>query len=243
MKILRYCFFVGLCASSFPGLTQTDFFDQADDFFKSRLVNNRINYKLLAQEQEVMDSLVAQIASMQVDSMDRATRTAFYINAYNLLVIKNVLNHYPLTNVRDVPGFFDKIQHIIAGEQLTLDEIEFQKLFKPYVDPRLHFVLNCGAYSCPTLFNEAIRPEELEDQLNFAITLVMDRDDYVFVDHESNSVYVSKIFDWYGHHFRVDGSIRQFINYHRFTSIPASYEIRFQEYNWRLNDSNNRASR
>ncbi len=111
----------------------------------------------------------------------------FYINAYNLLVIKGVVDHYPFANLEEVPGFFKNIFHDIAGQQLSLDQIEFQHLVKDPVDPRLHFVLNCGAYSCPTLYNEAIRPEEIEEQLNSAITLVMDRDDYVFVDHESKN--------------------------------------------------------
>ena len=38
-----------------------------------------------------------------------AERKAFYLNAYNLMVIGAVVEQYPLTSVMKVPGFFDKI--------------------------------------------------------------------------------------------------------------------------------------
>ncbi len=228
-----------LLLTTTASLAQGDFFSRSDQFFKKFQVNNRINYRFLNQNVESLDTLVTTIAEMQVDTLRKEAYKAFYINAYNLLVIKGVIDHYPFRNMLEIPGFFKSQKFDVAGERLTLDEIEFQKLFADEVDPRLHFVLNCGAYSCPTLYNEAIMPDEIEDQLNFAITLVMDRDDYVYIDREKKTIWVSKIFDWYKEHFEENGSVRNFINYHRFTSVPGNFEIKYLEYNWRLNDSNN----
>ena len=135
-----------------------------------------------------------------------------------------------------IEGLFREKLFPIAGENLTLDQIEFEKLFERNSDPRIHFVLNCGAVSCPTLNNEAISPQELDEQLDFAISMVMDRDDYVYVDHAEKEVRVSKIFDWYRDQFELNGSIRTFINTHRFVSIPDDYDIGFFEYDWTLND-------
>lgn len=223
-------------------MAQDDFFSRADQFFKKYQINNRINYKFLDQNVGTLDTLVSLIDGMRTDTLDQVTRKAFYVNAYNLLVIKGVIDHYPFSNMLEVPGFFKTQKFNVAGERLTLDEIEFTKLFADEIDPRLHFVLNCGAYSCPTLYNEAIKPSEMEEQLNFAITLVMDRDDYVYIDRENRTIWVSKIFEWYKEHFEDNGSIRNFINYHRFTSVPSNFGIKFLEYDWRLNDSNNTAS-
>ena len=45
---------------------------------------------------------------------------------------------------------FDSKKFQLAGEKLTLNQIEKQKL-KPEIDPRVHFVLVCAALSCPVL--------------------------------------------------------------------------------------------
>lgn len=224
----------------FPFITiaQSDFYSSANQFFKQRMVNNRLNYQLIKDEPQQLDSLVQMIQSMDTDTLSENEYLAFYINTYNLMVIKGVIDRYPVNNMQDMEGFFSDLKFNVAGEQVTLDEIEFKKIFEKRADPRFHFVLNCGAYSCPTLSNEAMLPDELEEQLNFAIQIVMDRDDYVLIDHDSRSVYVSKIFDWYRDDFTKTSTIRQFINEHRFVSIPQAYDIKYMEYDWRLNDSN-----
>ena len=221
------------------GFSQHPFFEKADAFFKSRMVNNRINYSLLRNNRSGLDSLIRDVERINVLDLDKDERKAFYVNAYNLLVIKGVVENYPVSNIiEEMPNFFNGIKYKIAGEQLTLDQIEFMRLFGREKDPRLHFVLNCGAYSCPTLYTGAILPDQLEEQLDFSLSLVMDRDYYVFVDHETKSIFVNKIFDWYREDFVLaSGSLRQFINFHRFTSVPKDYEIKFLEYDWRLNDS------
>lgn len=219
-------------------VAQSDFFTIADAFLKKRMVNNRMNYRLVKTQPEQLDTLVQLIGTMNTDTLSESEYLAFYINTYNLLVIKGVIDRYPVINLKNIDGFFSELKFQVAGETLTLDEIEFKKLFQKKRDPRFHFVLNCGAYSCPTLFNEAMKPNELEEQLHFAIQIVMDRDDYVLIDHDTNAVYVSKIFDWYKQDFTQNGTLRQFINQNRFVSIPDAYEIKFMAYDWRLNDSN-----
>lgn len=222
----------------FLAVSQADFFNQADQFFRKRMVNNRLNYQLLKNEPSSLDSLVSLIKFMNVNDLDEKQYLSFYINTYNLLVVKGVLDRYPINNMQEIEGFFTDIKFEVGGELISLDQIEFEKIFNRSDDPRFHFVLNCGAYSCPTLFNEAIMPSQFEEQINFAIQMVIERDDYVLVDHDSRSVYVSKIFDWYNDQFTKGGSLRQFINQHRFVSIPSDYEIKYMEYDWRLNDSN-----
>ena len=220
---------------------QDEFFERSEQFFRRHMVNNRINYAALQSDPEDLNSLVAQIGNIQEDDLTHREFKAFYINAYNVLVIKGVVDRYPFENLLDQEGFFDTDKYYVAGQSLTLDEIEFQKLFARERDPRFHFVLNCAAYSCPTLFNQAMNPDELEEQLDFAIKVVIDRDDYVFVDRQQRKVFVSKIFDWYKEDFTRHQSLRQFINENRFTSLPSDFEIDFLPYDWRLNDSNNPA--
>ncbi|MEO8495936.1 MAG: DUF547 domain-containing protein [Planctomycetota bacterium] len=60
--------------------------------------------------------------------MPRAGQIAFYINAYNSCCIKAILDNYPLHTPKDVEGFFDKLKFDVAGEKLTVSEIEYDRL-------------------------------------------------------------------------------------------------------------------
>ncbi len=213
------------------------FFDQSDRFFKTYVKAGKVDYKTLKNEPHLLDSLVSEIGKANLKDKPVLYRKAFYINAYNLLVIKGVAERYPVKSPIAVEGFFQTVKFRVAGESISLDELEFQRLFPLDRDLRLHFVLNCGATSCPTLYSEAIRPEEINSQLNYSTQMVMDRDDYVFVDAKTKKIRVSKIFEWYRDMFEAGGqSIRTFINQNRFVTLPSGYEIEFMEYDWTLNE-------
>ncbi|MEP4982729.1 MAG: DUF547 domain-containing protein [Cyclobacteriaceae bacterium] len=213
------------------------FFRSTEQFLKTYVIAGKVDFKSLDYNSESLDSLITQIDTMALDDRSDDFKKAFYINAYNLLVIHGVLQAYPVASPLDIEGFFTERKFRVAGINLTLDELEFKVLFNSYKDLRLHFILNCGAKSCPTLFSDAITPSELEEQLNFSTAMVMDRDDFVNIDHANDQIKVSRIFEWYGDMFEEYGMpIRKFIDHNRFETLPGSYEIVFDEYDWSLNE-------
>lgn len=213
------------------------FFESTDAFLKAYVVEGGVNYTLLFENRTSFDSLINDIEKMNLEGKTDSFKKAFYINSYNLLVIKGVLDQYPVSSPLDIEGFFKELEFTVAQEQTTLDDLEFGILFNQFRDLRLHFILNCGAKSCPTLFSKAINELEVEDQLKFSTAMVMNRDDFVKIDHENKQVVVSKIFDWYKDMFEKDGAtIRRFVNSNRFESLPITYDIVFDEYDWSLNE-------
>ena len=100
---------------------------------------------------------------------------AFWINAYNAYTIRLVLDHYPVSSIKDI-GSKIKIPFVttpwaakffsIGGEKMSLDNIEHGTLRKNYNDPRIHFALVCASISCPRLRNEAYTAAALEKQLD-----------------------------------------------------------------------------
>jgi hypothetical protein len=152
-------------------------------------------------------------------------------------VIKQVVDNYPITSPFDVDGFFMKSKFKIAGEMLTLDQLEFQRLMNPYKDSRMHFALGCAAMSCPSLYDNAFRPELIEQQLDFRAKLIIDRPNYVSVNEKTKTVTLNKIFDWYGEQFSYNAdSLINFINKYRHYKVPQDCKIVFQEYDWTLNE-------
>ena len=216
---------------------QHDIFLKTDACLKTYVREGKVDYKRLKINSASFDSLILEYQEFDLKGRSNAFRKAFYINAYNLMVIHGILKAYPVGSPKAIVGCFDQIKVKVAQEYLTLDQLEFERLFSSQADPRLHFALNCAAMSCPTLFSEAFMPDKVDEQLDFCQTMVMDRDDYVFVDRKERVVKVSKIFEWYGEMFEeASGSLRQYINENRFVTIPRNYEIVFMEYDWRLNE-------
>ncbi len=137
----------------------------------------------------------------------------------------------------DIGGFFDKKTHQVAGEQLTLNKLEKEKLLQPYKDARFHFVLVCAAKSCPSLMSAAFTPENVEEQLKQRTKLSVNNNEWLKVNDKQKMVEVSKIFEWYKNDFTTDSnSVLGWINGFRATKIPANYKVAYYEYDWALNE-------
>ncbi|MEN0003470.1 MAG: DUF547 domain-containing protein [Bacteroidota bacterium] len=214
----------------------SSFFEQANTFFQQYVADGAIDYNLIKQE-GTLEPLLQTIQTTAIDELDTNTKKAFLINAYNLLVIKGVIDHYPTPSVLDIPGFFDRIKHDIGGTRATLNTIEKKWLLKPYGDARLHFVLVCGAVGCPPIISEAYLPNTLETQLEQQTTLALNDPNFIQVDQANNTIRLSQIFKWYRSDFGGSQNTSiAYINRYREAALPADYTITFYDYNWQLNE-------
>lgn len=211
-----------------------DFFSDADAFLKKNVSYGKVDYAGIKAAPAELNELVSTIASYKPGSGN--TGKAFWINAYNILVIKNVVDHYPIAKPLDVPGFFDQKKFKIAGQMLTLSDIENKKIRPTYKDARTHFALVCAAKSCPPLKTGAFMPSSLESQLNSVTKNAMNSKSFMRVDDAKTSAQYSQIFEWYKEDFLAEaGSIREYVNKYRSSEIPADYSESFYTYNWALN--------
>ena len=158
----------------------------------------------------------------------------FFINAYNLHVINLALTEYPISSVQDIAGFFERKKVKVAGKTYTLNQFEKEEILKPYQDGRLHFVLVCGAVSCPPITNFAYQPDLLEAQLDKQTKLALD--DANFLITNGNTIGLSQIFKWYPEDFGGSkDNIIQFINKYRTYTIPTTAKFTYYDYDWSLN--------
>lgn len=95
-------------------------------------------------------------------------RKAFWINAYNALVIKGVLEAGDANSVDEVTGFFDRRRYAVMGRSLTLREIEEVMLGGDLADPRVYFVLTDGTVDGPPLPKRAYEAADLDARLSEA---------------------------------------------------------------------------
>ena len=214
----------------------SSFTENADALFSARVAEGRVDYKAIKQDRNRMDSLYRQIGAISLEDASEAEKKAFYINAYNIITIYQVVKHYPVKSPQDIAGFFDQQKHTVAGELLTLNELEKEKLLTPYQDPRVHFVLVCAAASCPPLADFAYRADQLDKQLDQKTRQALNDDQFIRVMKDRKKVELSKIFEWYQDDFlKKAASPLAYINQYRDEKISTSYDVGYYEYDWTLN--------
>lgn len=233
---MRYLVIFGLYLLTHAGFAQS-FFDQANDFFAKNVKDGMVNYAAIKEDPAELRGLVRHIAELDLSNR-RVTPEflkAFYINAYNLLVIKQVVDLYPIEGPLKVDGFFNGIKHKVMGKPMTLDELEKGTLYQQFPDPRLHFVLVCAAKGCPPLVARSYQPDGLDNQLTDRTRAVLNLDWFIVVNNRQTEV--SQIFSWYKDDFvKASGSVVDYINHYRDKAIPSDAALNYYEYDWSLNE-------
>jgi hypothetical protein len=204
-----------------------------------------------AVDDEIRRSLAEYIDRLQavpVDGLARGEQLAFWLNLYNALTVKVVLDHYPVRSIRDIdisPGLFadgpwDRKLVTIAGEALTLNDIEHRILRPIWRDPRLHYAVNCASLGCPNLPPVAFTAANVDAMLEAAAR--------AYVNHrrgarlEGGRLIVSKIYSWFQEDFGRSeaGVVAHLVRYADSAlaeSLRGRRGIDDYEYDWALNDA------
>lgn len=217
----------------------TDFFSNTDSFLKSVVQNGRVDYKAIKENPEKLNALIAASKDIRVDKTDTANYQAFWVNAYNIMVINGVINNYPLKSPLNVSGFFDKITYDVGGRNITLNDIENKLLRANFPqEARFHFVLVCAGLGCPPILNAAYMPATLGAQLQEQTVKAMNDSDFIRVGTKKR-VQISQIFEWYPEDFKQnDASLVDFINVYRTEKLPDGSKVAYYPYDWTLNAVN-----
>jgi hypothetical protein len=163
-----------------------------------------VYYRALKAERGRLDGFVNLQATTAVDKLSREEQLAFWLNAYNAIVLKTVIDHYPILgksaayppkSIRQISGAFERLPHRVAGRTLTLDQIE-QTVLAGFRDPRVYFALGRGAVGSGRLRSEAFVPARIEEQLAETAAECVTRAQCIHIDRGEAKVHVSSIFSW-----------------------------------------------
>ncbi len=176
----------------------------------------KVNYRELKEHKKEMKVFLDKLNKLKPEdyqSWSDEEKIALWINAYNALTLKAILDHYPLkessfrtrkyprNSIRQISGVWDKIKFSVIGKEITLDHIEHKILRKEFQEPRIHMALVCAARGCPPLRQEPYKAEMLNDQLDDQTRRFLSRDKNISIDKKQHLVYLSLIFKWYGKDF------------------------------------------
>jgi len=202
-----------------------------------------VDYQGVKDDEAILDQYLAALAAVDPEPLSTDDQFAFYVNAYNAWTIKLILSRYPdIRSIKDLGSLFSspwkKTIARIDGGLLTLDQIEHDILRKRFMDPRVHFAVNCASKSCPPLQGEPFTGSRLNDQLNQAAQAFINAPRFNRL--EGDTLWVSKIFDWFSEDFQ-GGVVAYFI---QFADAPLSdqlvknkerIKVKYLDYDWSLN--------
>jgi hypothetical protein len=168
-----------------------------------------VYYRALKSDRRLLDAYIAALSDASVASASREEQLAFWLNSYNALVLRTIIDHYPIPmrtkeyparSIRQIPGAFEGLKHHVAGKSLTLDQIE-QTILPTFGDPRAFLALGRGALGSGRLRSEAFAPDTLEQQLGGAAAECVTRSQCMTIDRTSSKMLVSSVFSWRSNEF------------------------------------------
>ncbi len=176
-----------------------------------------VNYKALKEDAASLDEYVAALGSLaqsEYGAWDKPRQLAFWINAYNAITLKYIVDNYPIkkggliaglrfpgNSIRQIDGVWDTKTMSIIGVPRTLDAIEHEILRAQFNEPRIHVAIVCASIACPPLRNEAYAGERIEEQLADQSRRFVLEPRNLRIDRGANAVHISAIFDWFGDDF------------------------------------------
>jgi hypothetical protein len=206
---------------------------------------NLVRYRqFAASESGVLVDYLAAMQAIDPRRYNRAEQMAYWINVYNAATVQVVLDHPDEQSIRAMGrGWFsrgpwqDKLL-TVAGQKLTLDDIEHRILRAGWRDRRIHFAVNCASIGCPDLAAVPYTADRLE--------LMLDQAERAYIRHPrgvsmaAGAVTLSSIFDWYAEDFASD---RQGLLTYLAKLLPESEGAQLQAspasiryvYDWSLN--------
>lgn len=218
----------------------------------------RFDYVALKANRAALDSFVNQLTTISTEELARMTRDeqmAFWINAYNGLTLRSIIDHYPVKSIKDIDDVWDKTKWLVAGRKVTLDEIEHKILRPDFADARLHFAVNCASVGCPPLADKPYMGITLNAQLDGMARAFVNHPKRTVVDLTTGVITTSELFSWFGEDFLpaygghrefdylkpVEAAIMQFIFAHaesdrlKILTSHDKWRLKYRSYDWSLN--------
>lgn len=213
-----------------------------------------VNYQgILDSEKTTIDSLAEKIAKISPKNKpelfkSRDEKLAYWMNTYNLLIIKKIIDNYPTKSIKDIHIIGALVWskgHDVGENRLSFNNIEHDIIRKEFNEPRIHFGINCASYGCPVLQNSIFSADKLEEQLVHAMSDFYKSERHFKISDSEKKIYLTAIFDWFSEDFYdkdKNETIFMFLIKNASTNelkvkleSIQSYEVVYPDYSWDLN--------
>ena len=193
-----------------------------------------------------LDHYLTRLSRTDVDRLNEVEQKAFWINAFNALVVRVVLSEYPVSSINDIGGgwfssgpWAEKRFRVYLID-LSLNDI-YHRILRPiWQDNRVHYALSCAAKGCPNLQGSAFEARTLDQDLDAAARDFINNGQGI-LQLNGGSVRLSRIYDWYRDDFGADEAgvirhLKSFADVETGVNLEPIEQINGHAFNWSLND-------
>lgn len=196
--------------------------------------NGNVDYKSWKKDTSYLDNYIQTLEENPPAEMwSKNDSLAYFINAYNAVTVKLILDNYPIRSIRNLVTPWRFKRFTLNGKKVSLNHIEHEILRKMN-EPRIHFAINCASASCPKLINSAFESHTMQTQLE-AVTrdFINDPKRNIISDKK---IQISKIFQWFGSDFGNKKERIAFIRKYAEQAFNEHPKVNFLNYDWKLNE-------
>ncbi len=178
-----------------------DFVDEKGMVDYTTLRRQRLRLKALLLEFDTIDP-------SEYRKWTKENKIAFWLNAYNIQMLKIITDNYPIQSSRilrlypgwgpnsilHIKGIWSDYKFLVMDEEFTLSEIDKRFFRKEFDDPRIFFAVSRGSLSGPPLRNEPYYGHRLNKQLDDQVKRFLSGLLALRIDTEKQRVYLSSLF-------------------------------------------------
>lgn len=144
-----------------------------------------------------------------------------------------IVDDYPIESINEIENPWKKKTFKTQGIRYSLDDIE-HNILRKFMDPRIHFLLNCGSISSPRLWNRAYTSNNINEALEERTREFINDPQRNQIN--SSTVRVSELFKWYEEDFTSSHiNVIDFINQYAQVKITTITTKNYITYDWGLN--------
>ncbi|RBM29397.1 Ser/Thr protein kinase [Vibrio tarriae] len=191
------------------------------------------------EDKTLLNDYLDQLSKLDPREFNRQEQYAYWVNLYNALTVKLILDNYPVASITKLGSLFsfgpwDEKVFTVAGQTLTLNDIEHRILRPIWKDPRTHYAVNCASLGCPNLQSQVFTAQNTDQLLDKAAKAFINSSKGATLNNDT--LILSSIYDW----FAVDFGNKEDLLIHLAQYRPElslySGNIDYQ-YDWKLNDA------
>jgi len=177
-----------------------------------------VDYKTLERKKQELRKLLDEFDELdpnEYNSWPKEDKIAFWLNAYNIQMLKIITDNYPIessrilrlfwppNSIRHIKGIWENYKFIVMDEEFTLSEVERRFFRQEFDEPRIFFAISHASLSSPPLRNEPYYGRKLYEQLDDQVKRFLSDPRGFRIDRNDQTVYLSAILQptWYGKEF------------------------------------------
>jgi hypothetical protein len=236
-----------------------------DEILDLNVRDGLVYYRALKEGRGRLDRYISSlnVPAGTYDSWSKAHQMAFWVNAYNAVILQAVIDHYPIrarsasypaVSIRQIPGY-EQASFRAAGRAVTLEQIE-KSILPEFKEPRLYLALGRGAVGSGRLRSEAYTSDRLDTQLADLQQEFVTNRQMLRIDRLAGEMSVTPIISWREQEFiaaydQPDPAVAQrspieraILNFIKPALLPLekefvqqnAFKVVFHQFDWRLND-------